>query len=135
IWPRSSPERGQEHAYDDSYYCADPGVGRRAATLGLQSRLGLRTRRWTRAYSGHRHHIGADWSPLIHERESEYHKIRVCTAAGADPKHLCGTSLTSAARRQRFSPMRSSHSSSVSTATPSSLALPSFEPAAGPATT
>src|SRR5215467_15439502 len=39
------------------------------------------------------------------------------------------------ARYERLWPTKSNHSSSLSTATPRSLALPSFEPAPGPATT
>ena len=39
------------------------------------------------------------------------------------------------ARYEELGPTRSNHSSSLSTATPRSLALPSFEPAPGPATT
>jgi hypothetical protein len=48
-------------------------------------------------------------------------------------KSLCNKSLCVAHRYP--SPTIRSHSSSLSTATPSSLALPSFEPAPGPATT
>src|SRR5262249_14370747 len=69
IWPRCSPERGHDNAYDNSHYCADSGADRRHADLGLQPRLGLWP--WWRIGldPDHRDRVGADRPHLIETDE------------------------------------------------------------------
>src|ERR1051326_2646807 len=56
---------GGRHAFHHSDYHPDPAADRCAADVALQFRLGLWTRRTSRADLDHRAHLGAAWQILI----------------------------------------------------------------------